>query len=100
MTRRHVHKYIRRNIGSEEQPREIYACSFPDCTHFMPSNALVIGKQSICWQCDEVFNMHPEQVRKLVKKPRCQSCRTKDPIDPIEEQKLSEAIDILGKLKL
>lgn len=74
---KHVHKYILRNLGTDEKPRKVYACSYPDCTHFMPSKELVIGKKSICWKCAEQFVLGKDQVRFNVVKPKCLDCRKK-----------------------
>lgn len=95
---RHTHKYILRNIGSRVKPRKVYACSISDCTHFMPSMAMVIGKETICWQCLKKTIITTDMVRKKIKKPRCYDCRSKSKLKPEQIQevkKLDSAVDML-----
>lgn len=73
----HIHKYILRNIGSKNKPRKVYACGFSDCTHFMPSASLVIGKKSICWGCGDEFTIARHQIYQKRKKLKCNRCRDK-----------------------
>ena len=110
--RSHVHKYILRNIGKRDKPRKVYACALPDCTHFMPHKALVLGKKSICWQCEEEFIITSDIVgkkdgsRREKIKLRCPSCRGKVKLEKVpltvkkEEEVLDDAIgNMLGRLK-
>jgi hypothetical protein len=98
----HTHKYILRNIGSKVKPRKVYACSLPDCSHFMPTMALVIGKETICWQCLKKTIITTDMIRKKVKKPRCLDCRTKSKLKPEQIQevkKLDAAVEMLLAMK-
>ncbi len=101
---KHIHKYIRRNIGTKEKPTERYCCADSSCTHFMPSLQLVIGKDSICWECGDVFQISIDQVQNLIKKPRCYECRTKkqqpDVGEHYEDTILDAAIDLSTKTRL
>lgn len=92
--KRHIHKYVLRDIGSSQKPRKVYACAHSDCTHFMPSKELVIGKKSICWQCGEEFIMNAWIVSREKVKPRCNDCRRASKKDKNPEvQKANEQID-------
>lgn len=109
---KHIHRYILRNLGSKEKPRKLYACSLPDCTHFMPTNKLVIGKHSLCWGCGEQFVIGYDQIRAHQVKPTCRDCKDKRPcnlpkVKEIqlkrlkEKEKQDEAINsLLERMKL
>lgn len=95
---KHTHKYILRNFGTKEKPRKLYACSLSNCSHFMPTIAQVIGKETVCWQCGEKTIVDLNMIRQKIKKPRCYKCRekTKLPPDKVKEtEKLDSAIDLL-----
>ena len=53
MSKKHIHKYHRVDTGAGQ----IWACSLPDCSHFMPAHftQLLPGKASICWGCGMQF---------------------------------------------
>lgn len=94
----HIHKYQYKNLGSKKHPRKVYACAYPDCTHFQPSINLVKGKESICHQCDKKMLMTPDIVRDRIVKPRCPACKGK--IKEAEpEIKLDRAVEMLLALK-
>lgn len=97
---RHTHKYIKRELGTKEKPSHVYACALPNCTHFMPKNmeGLLIGKTSICWECEAEFPITINQIRKAIKKPRCMSCRKRLKED--DAKPMDKAIDDLINLKL
>ena len=65
---KHVHKYIRRNIGANK-PYYVYACA-DSCSHYIMEK-LIAGKKSRCWSCDQIFVIK----KKGVTKPTCESCR-------------------------
>jgi hypothetical protein len=105
----HTHKYRLINIGSKEKPRKVYACSLPDCSHHIPTHQrkTIIGKESICWECDKKMIMSRDIVRKNVVKPRCWHCRGIDnpsiskKFIPQEEIKSTDAaIEMLLKMRL
>jgi hypothetical protein len=96
MVKNHVHKYKYTNLGSRERPRKVYACAFPDCTHFMPNIAQVKGKETICWECLGKTILTADQVRRRIVHPRCAKCRGLIK----EEPKMDTAIELmLGALK-
>lgn len=70
--KRHVHKYYRVTISYAKT----WACGLPDCNHYMPKNmeAMINGKQTLCWQCGEVTLMTPMSMKE--DQPRCDECRT------------------------
>lgn len=75
--RDHIHRYILRNLGTKNEPKKKYCCSFPDCTKIIHSKSLIIGKLTICWSCNESFILGNDQVRLNVVKPKCKDCRAK-----------------------
>lgn len=67
----HTHKYIKRQTSSAP----VWACSLPDCNHFMPSHltGLVEGRSSYCWSCDDKFTLDSNSM--LDDQPKCPNCR-------------------------
>jgi len=63
---KHIHKYIRIRIGIKR--REEYKCSLPGCTHHTFPE-LVVGRESICNYCGNIFYMNKASVR--LSKPHC-----------------------------
>lgn len=68
--KQHVHKYRKVKLGKDGK-YVVYACSLPDCSHFIPAD-LVIGKRSICWRCESEFIIN-EKTGALAK-PHCREC--------------------------
>ena len=70
MPKKHVHKYHRLLVNNQF----VWACAFPDCTHFMPKHFenLIPGKFSICWNCEETFRLDTVNMRS--DKPQCPDC--------------------------
>ena len=98
MVKNHTHKYIYKNIGSKERPRKVYACGYPDCSHFMPTISQAKGKETICWQCGDKMILSNDLVRVRKVKPRCLECRGKvKRAEP--EKKMDRAIEMLLALK-
>lgn len=67
---RHVHRYMRTRPRNEI----IWKCMLPGCTHFIPLNITVIGRNSICWECGEVFTMEEHHLNQEM--PKCDTCST------------------------
>lgn len=65
---RHVHRYMRTRPRMEI----IWKCMLPGCTHFIPLNTTVLGRNSICWECGEVFVMEDRHLNEEM--PKCDSC--------------------------
>lgn len=104
-TIKHTHKYKYVNIGKVDKPRYVYACSKPDCSHFMPENSekLLIGKKTICWQCLKETILTPDMISRHIVKPRCYDCRTGSKAKPEvkkEAEKLDSAIDMVLKMRM
>lgn len=99
----HTHKYHIINLGKKGNPRKVYACARPDCTHFMPEKRMVVGKKSICWKCLEEFVLDVEVIIKHPRaKPTCFNCRTGIKIKPeekVEIEKLDAAIEMFAMMR-
>lgn len=69
--RRHAHKYHRVTTTFGK----VWACALPDCTHYMPQHMenLLPGKQSICWNCEEIFVLNPMNMKD--EQPVCDECK-------------------------
>lgn len=69
--KRHVHKYRKVDLGYAN----VYACSLPDCPHYMPKHMekILEGKYSFCWGCDEKFVMDEDALK--MEHPKCINCR-------------------------
>lgn len=67
---RHVHRYMRTRPRNEI----IWKCMLPGCSHYIPLNTTVIGRNSICWECGEVFTMEEHHLRQEM--PNCDTCTT------------------------
>ena len=70
MSKKHIHRYHKVDTGAGE----LWACSMPDCTHFMPAHytALLPGRASICWECGEIFILTKENMKR--NQPKCPEC--------------------------
>lgn len=70
MAKKHVHKYHKVDCFGEL----LFFCALPDCPHHMPKyyeNGL-IGKKSICWNCDSEFILDERAMS--MDMPVCISC--------------------------
>ncbi len=45
----HIHKYMRVKLS---ETYTVFKCMIPGCPHYI-CRELVIGRQSICWKCEE-----------------------------------------------
>lgn len=70
MSKKHTHRYHRVTTGAGQ----IWACSLPDCNHFMPAHytELLPGKATICWECAEPFVLTKAAMER--DKPVCPDC--------------------------
>lgn len=68
--KKHVHKYHKVVINGDK----LWACALPDCTHYQPKHIerMVIGKKSICWQCEEQFTLNAANMLRDL--PLCDDC--------------------------
>jgi hypothetical protein len=81
----HIHKYRLVDIGFSK----VQSCAVPNCPHFMPAHLskLLIGRASICWECDNEFNMTEDNLKEEF--PRCMNCKNPE---------LAEAGNMLNKI--
>jgi hypothetical protein len=68
---RHTHKYERVFLG-RKQDYPVWKCQLPGCSHYMPSISLIVGQESVCWRCGEVFTITKAMID--LKKPHCLRC--------------------------
>lgn len=68
--RRHIHKYYKAHL----LVGDLWACALPNCGHYMPQHieGLLNGKNSICWNCSEIFTLNPMNMKS--EKPICNEC--------------------------
>lgn len=73
-SKRHIHKYRRITFTHTRA----WACSLPDCTHYMPKHMedMMLGKTSICWNCEDNFPLDSDALR--MDMPICMKCRIGD----------------------
>jgi hypothetical protein len=64
--KRHTHRYYR--LAGR------WACSLPDCSHYLPGNVAdsIVGKESICWDCGKKFLLDEVALKKDA--PICPTC--------------------------
>lgn len=85
----HVHKYRKVKLGRNGD-YVVFACSLPDCSHFVPAD-LALGKWSLCWRCGDKFALTEKAV--MLSKPHCISCtRGMEEKIPIREVEIDESI--------
>ena len=71
---KHIHKYERTEIGNKGWV--VYRCTLPDCSHYLPSAQMMVGKESICWGvCESTVIYSQEDYNQKLKRPMCLSCR-------------------------
>lgn len=91
MAKKHVHKYHKLELAGQK----VWCCALPDCSHHMPKHYenAVIGKYSICWNCDKEFRLTPENMTDDM--PTCDNC--KSGIEPVSVPVNFSIDDLLGK---
>ncbi len=88
---KHLHKYERTEIGNKGWI--VYRCVLPDCSHYLPSANLIIGKESLCHGiCDGTVIYTQEDFNQKLKRPMCLACRE-------QRQKQKEAMQSVPELK-
>jgi hypothetical protein len=90
----HIHKYYLAKMGS--RPWKIYRCAVPGCPHFIPVEKMVYNRQSICWECGDVFILG--QRHRRVVKPKCDTCRKGGRESRVDRGTIAELAERLGKL--
>lgn len=68
--KKHTHKYFRGH-------NELWACGWPDCTHYMPGNVqfMMEGRFSICWICESRMILSRANLKQI--RPICNECNNK-----------------------
>ena len=93
----HVHKYYRTTLTPERgrhgkiKGKKIWRCGVPSCTHYVFDKHLVVGRQSVCWACGEVFILTNPALRRA--KPTC-GCKLK------ENKDVLNVLDILTRMDI
>ena len=73
----HKYKRVRLDWGTREgnsfkrTKKFVFRCMLVNCTHFLRKE-MVIGQQSLCWYCGDIFTVSPSAAR--LQKPHCPSC--------------------------
>lgn len=77
---KHIHRY--QKIGN------IWYCSLPDCTHYMPLNMMggILGKSSICFQCGNKFTIDETTIQ--IDQPICLICKIKSDTGVVDMDEL------------
>ena len=73
---KHTHRYYKIKL----QYVEVWACSLPNCTHYVPPHlsALMLGKSSLCWSCGHEFLLDEERKEHAIEgRPICRNCELK-----------------------
>lgn len=102
--KRHTHKYHRIPVGSGY----VWACALPDCNHYMHQSmiAMVVGKNSICYGCLNVFILEPDNMSYSVEHNNgdglCNICIAKlQGIEPAPEIKAEKSVaEIIQELEI
>jgi hypothetical protein len=63
------HKYIKARFTKSRSI--IFKCGLQGCTHFI-YEPLIIGRESVCWVCNEIFEVIRKSIRN--KKLHCEDC--------------------------
>lgn len=67
------HKYERMEIG--KKGHVIYKCILNDCPHFLPSDHLIIGRETICKSCSNTVIYDKEMFSQNIKNALCDECK-------------------------
>lgn len=99
-TLKHVHKYRRVNIGKKKK-YYVYACQLKGCTHHLPQEHLLLGRENICWSCGETFTATIKTIglaRPHCAKPDCHkhTYKGRKPLSKTQQA----GMDILDELDL
>ncbi len=68
MTRKHLHKYKRTDIG-KKGPYIVYKCM--DCSHYVAPE-LLEGREAACPRCDEPYKIEAQHLSLAI--PHCNNC--------------------------
>lgn len=90
MTKNHIHKYRRVNIGHNGTEYWVMQCSEPGCPHYHPmqtklSAPTLRGKQALCNRCEEPFLLNKRALR--MAEPCCDNCVNKKPNAIVDKAK-------------
>lgn len=76
---KHIHKLKRHNYKSGSA---VFFCAL-DCT-FKCNIPLALGKKTICWRCEQPFDMNEYSLR--LAKPHCPDCHKPKKADTTSEE--------------
>lgn len=70
--KKHIHKYVQVNIQKGDY--RLWRCALPGCNWFVHQGQelIIIGRLSICWRCEEDFEMTRELM--IINNPVCEDC--------------------------
>lgn len=71
----HVHKYKRFKFGNG---RVAFRCMAGGCAHYVLEE-LILGRQSICWRCGNIFMIDERSARLAKPHCDCKKFQQKDP---------------------
>src|SRR5437879_1017150 len=71
--RPHYHQYERMKWPTGSS---FYKCMQPGCAHYLPTEILVIGRESLCWGgCNRLVVITKEMLHEGIKHPMCERCK-------------------------
>lgn len=81
-------------LGDYSGAPKLWSCALPDCYHYMPAHmsAMVVGKASLCMECNEQFVLDPMNMRD--DNPRCDNCRGLSEYDEVIPKSLVEKLGL------
>lgn len=95
-SQKHIHRYVRKVLGKDYV---VYACSLPECTHYM-SEALMDGKLTICCRCGETCQMRRDERGNFKHKPHCIQCTRPPRNKKLTSKKPSASATVLAEMLL
>lgn len=64
----HVHQYYLTRMG-QKKTWKVYKCAMAGCPHFLPDYKMAYGRQSVCWECGDIFII--TRIHRGVVRPKC-----------------------------
>ncbi len=89
---KHIHKYERTEVGNKGWV--VYRCVTANCSHYLPSAPLIVGKNSLCWGvCEGTVVYTQDDYNNKLKRPMCSGCRAirqaqKDALKAVPESQM------------
>jgi hypothetical protein len=85
-----VHKYKRMSIG--RRGHEIYKCMRSNCTHYLPSVELAVGRLCACWSCGLPVEMTQHMIGLGTVRPICAACKK----EKIQQREILASIPMIA----